>query len=755
MFQALSFRAKLLLVLFVPFLTLLLVAGAGMNERFSDLRAQEQFGGVSGGLDSLGRLSDALHGEAAASSWFTTARGDTASAAELAEAQHATNQAVKEFVANRNRLLIGASDTTARIVAALDPDIAQLDVQRDRVRRLASDAAATRAYYLGFDDELLGVGERVARSLRDPAVGSSVLRAYDLRRESLERARESSVLLGLSGAGTSAELAEWVNAIGAQARYRKEFDTTATADELRAFDQGIGATPVEIATLPSTFPATRVPAAQYYDDFTNRAATLSRATASVDRVVQAESAARASTGRQQAWLYGIYVVLAMLVTLGLTWYVVGAVLRPLRRLTAAARQMSQHQLPQLIESLRKGGDMTFVEPTPIAVASEDEIGELARAFSDVETVTVSVAKEQSQLLRRGMGELFVNLARRNQSLIERQLALLDDLEHGEQDPAALEQLFRLDHMATRMRRNAESLLVLSGAEQPRLGQEPVNLLDVVRAAAAEIADFPRVDLTGVDAAVSVSGRAVGDVAHLLAELLENATAFSSPESPVLVTGAPTAAGFVLAISDQGIGMPVERLGEANHLLAHPPVVGLALSRALGLHVVGLLAARHGIGVELRTGTPVGVIALILLPTAILVAPAATGPANPVVEGVAWRPPDEPPVEEWRREGMAPDGARVDGATRADDLADPPAPDLPHASPADVPYDPPPAGQEAPLPSRVPGRNLSHHPSNPGEVDPPEADPMRPQKVHEMLTRHAHGIRRGRSESDGTEQDPTP
>src|SRR5205814_6830047 len=190
--------------------------------------------------------------------------------------------------------------------------------------------------------------------------------------------------------------------------------------------------------------------------------------------------------------------------------------------TKAAREMSQTKLPQLVELLREGGDISSVTPTQFKVTSEDEVGELARAFNDVESVTLDVAQQQSLLLRKGMGDLFVNLARRNQSLLQRQLELLDELERNEHDPAALDALFKLDHMATRMRRNAESLLVLSGAEQPRQWQQPIALVDVVRAAAAEIADFPRVELLGIDDDLAVSGRAVSDVAHLPAGVLENA-----------------------------------------------------------------------------------------------------------------------------------------------------------------------------------------------------------------------------------------
>jgi signal transduction histidine kinase len=499
----------------------------------------------------------------------------------------------------------------------------------------------------------------------------------------------------------------------------------------------------------------------------------------VNRVISAASSQRAAAAQRDVLLYGGGAVLAMLVTLALIWFAGRAVVRPVRRLTEAARDMSQTQLPQLVELLREGGDLSTFEPTRIDVMSEDEIGELAQAFYDVESVTIDVARQQSRLLRKGMGDLFVNLARRNQSLLQRQLELLDELERNEHDPAQLDALFKLDHMATRMRRNAESLLVLSGAEQPRQWQQPITLLDVVRSASAEIADFPRVDLVGVDDQLSVSGRAVADLAHLLAELLENATSFSPPDSAVVVSGATTSSGFVLAVSDQGIGMPPEKLAEANQLLARPPVVGLALSRALGLHVVGSLAQRHGITVELRPGAPLGLVALVTLPSAILerqpVAPSSDpafvperGPDGaPVPLGarrVAWRPPDEPPVEEWRAEGLAESEPAftppVQTATvppRRDEAARPDVVEEPRVEEtADVftpPVDDPVSEPDAPLPTRVPGRHLRHQPAS--DADDPlrgpepsiESDPLRPYRVHELLTRHDLGKRRGRAERD--------
>jgi hypothetical protein len=299
----------------------------------------------------------------------------------------------------------------------------------------------------------------------------------------------------------------------------------------------------------------------------------------------------------------------------------------------------------------------------------------------------------------------------------------------------------------------------------------------VRAAAAEIADFPRVELLGVDQARAVAGRAVTDLAHLLAELLENATSFSPPDAAVVVSGALSEHGFVLAIADTGIGLPPERLAACNELLRHPPVVGLALSRALGLHVVGLLAARHGISVLLRPGSPQGTVAMIMLPNKILEDAPAPEPlvSMPVPETPpdplpltarrtgARRPDDEPPVEEWRREGLVtanealPVNEPVPYPLEADEpvLSEATAAPLLGADPAATAPPPPPDNDSidepvGPLQSRVPGHHLSHQPTTPVDVVATEADPLRPYHVHELLTRHQMGKRRGQAEGPVTE-----
>ena len=240
-------------------------------------------------------------------------------------------------------------------------------------------------------------------------------------------------------------------------------------------------------------------------------------------------------------------------------------------------------------------------------------------------------------LRKSIGDLLHNLARRSQGLVDRQLELIDELERSEVDPDRLDGLFRMDHLATRMRRNVENLIVLSGVDQRRRWSESVPLRDVVEAAVAEVEEYSRVRVAGIHD-LTLAGHAASDVAHLLAELVENATSFSSPTTRVEVSGGPTGNGYVLEIEDHGIGMSDTELAEANRRLAEPLAADVAVSRMMGFHVVGRLAARHGIRVQLRHCWFGGVAALVLLP-AVLLGSAGEHPAMapPVPAGVMVSP----------------------------------------------------------------------------------------------------------------------
>jgi PAS domain S-box-containing protein len=276
----------------------------------------------------------------------------------------------------------------------------------------------------------------------------------------------------------------------------------------------------------------------------------------------------------------------------------------------------------------KDGSWRHVESICTNLADDPRVHGLVLNIRDV---------TEQAALRRSISDLLHNLARRSQGLVDRQLELIDELERDEADPDRLHELFKMDHLATRMRRNVENLIVLSGVEQRRRWSESVPLRDVVEAAVAEVEDYSRVQVTGIYD-LTLAGRAASDVAHLLAELVENATSFSSPNTMVEVSGGPTGKGYVLEIEDHGIGMSDAELAEANRRLAEPLAADVTVSRMMGFHVVGRLAARHGIKVQLRHRWFGGIAALVLLPADLLGA-AGEQPAMapPVPAGVMASP----------------------------------------------------------------------------------------------------------------------
>ncbi|MFR9788859.1 nitrate- and nitrite sensing domain-containing protein [Streptomyces sp. MB22_4] len=330
-----------------------------------------------------------------------------------------------------------------------------------------------------------------------------------------------------------------------------------------------------------------------------------------------EASGIADDARTSAIITGTIVVVALLLAFLLAGAVARQMSRSMRQLRNAAFGIAEQRLPMLVDQLSRtdpGRVDTRVPPIPIH--TKDEIGEVARAFDQVHREAVRLASEQA-LLRGNINAIFTNLSRRNQSLIEGQLTLITDLENNEADPDQLENLFKLDHLATRMRRNGENLLVLAGEEPGRRWDQPVPLVDVLRAASSEVEQYERIELSGVPDA-EIHGRAVTDLVHLLAELLENATTFSSPQTKVKVTATRLPDGRVMVeIHDKGIGLTAEDFADINHKLANPPTVDAAISQRMGLFVVGRLSDRHGIRVQLRpSGEQAGTTSLVMLPDAI-------------------------------------------------------------------------------------------------------------------------------------------
>jgi len=320
-------------------------------------------------------------------------------------------------------------------------------------------------------------------------------------------------------------------------------------------------------------------------------------------------------------LAGLLGLLALIATSLISVRIARSLLERLGQLRRNALELADHQLPGVVGRLRRGEPVDVAAETPPIAYGSDEIGELGRAFAEVHRTAVAAAVDEAAL-RRGMSEVFLNIARRNQTLLYRQLALLDQLEREPQAPEQMADLFRLDHLATRMRRHAEDLVILAGARPSRGWREPVPLVDVVRGAVSEVEDYARVDVREVPT-VGLVGRAVGDVIHLVAELLENATAFSPPQSRVRVTAQAVPSGVALEIEDRGLGMTAEALAEANGRLTEPPDFDPANSARLGLFVVAQLARRHGITVTLVHSGYGGVTAVVLVP-ALLVAELPAG-----------------------------------------------------------------------------------------------------------------------------------
>ncbi len=392
-----------------------------------------------------------------------------------------------------------------------------------------------------------------------------------------------------------------------------------------------------------------------------------------------------------------------------SWLASRSITRPLRRLRAEADEMARNRLPGALEQILEtplGEDVVVPELDPIVVKTRDEVREVVAVLNDVQDRTLSLAADQA-VLRRNIADSFVNLGRRNQNLLDRQLEFITELEQNETEPEELEALFRLDHLATRMRRNAESLLVLAGVESPRQWAAPVSMDDVIRAALGEVEDYRRVHIRNLEPAM-VAGTAAAGVSHVLAELIENALHFSPPEAPVEIKGRRNADGYVVAVDDDGIGMSAEDLDQANRRLSGAESYTVAPSRYLGHYVAGNLAVRFGINVRVQDSPAGGVTATVAVPASLV------DPAEPVPElvsdtAVADAPAAIPPASAGPATlAEALGTAELAGITSADDLtkaidgrvgddiAAPPAGEH-GGSPAPAP-DAGPAG----LPRRIPG-----------------------------------------------------
>ena len=668
-------RTKLGAVLVIPSLAFALLAGFQARTLFTQADTLDAFAGQVAVADPIGGLVHAVSqerdrwaGELAAPPGLTGRPDPARLAAVMRPYEEAVDAAATRFRAAAGPTLRGDVSwqvAYGRTVELID----QLPTLRTAATSTAG-AATVFDTYTRLVDALLTLLAEPSPGPDRPELSEAVLRTVQLARvkELGSRVRARIFAASVARAYGPDDLVTLSDLRTQQLSALAEFRLAATRDQMRLYDEVsvsppfVEATRLEEQTISGTTPAPTVLDPEQWWAASQRRADAMR---TVEERVAADAAALASS-RSGAQLResllvagGILLVLAFAVVASI---VVGrSIAKSLRTLRAHALQVAQVQLPDALDRLRVvGGAVPRIDVWPPPVRSLDEIGQVAEAFVAVHSSAVTVAVEQATM-RRTVNAMFVNLARRSQVLVERQLELLDELEREEGDPDQLDNLFKLDHLAARMRRNDDSLLVLAGIESPRRWSGPVALPAIVLAAVAEIEFYPRVRHDAIDP-VHVVGHAVADLVHILAELLENATVFSPPSTTVQVFahGGPRV-GTVVEIADDGLGMSPSSLRDANDLLAAPPTADVAASERMGLFVVSHLAARHGIRVELRAARSGGVIAVVRLPADLLANdqhPLPYQPSRPMLAAVAAVSGAPPSLQPGPRAGSPPPPPRT-------------------------------------------------------------------------------------------------
>jgi signal transduction histidine kinase len=587
---------------------------------------------------SVVKLTQALEDERDLSAGYAANRpGSAALAGALKRARDATDAAAGPVQAGAAGIGMGAGyqATTVQYLNAVVNSLTDLAYLRHAV---TFSQETPEIVWVSYTENLLLPANNFSAAwgsgTSDADLGGNVTALGALMRAqnqmSLQRAIVFAALNSPSHALPAADLTSLEQASQQESADLTDFNAAAGQGEYQYYGNTVSGAAVDQADFQETLaetqttnapgvPLTHNPSLTASSWYNNMSAKIDDARIVSNQLVGV-TIARANALRSQATrnllITSLVTLLLLLLVLLVSTVVARSLIRPLRKLRTDALDVAGHRLPEMVRKLSQSeGADEGVDIEPIGVTSTDEIGEVARAFDQVHREAVRLAADEA-MLRGNLNAMFINLSRRSQSLIERQLSLIDSLEQSEQDSGRLSSLFRLDHLATRMRRNSENLLVLAGHEVTRRWSQPVPLVDVLRAAISEIEQYERVVLN-VQPGIVVVGQAVNDVVHLVAEIVENATTFSPEDTQVYVSGQPLSSGGVLLdITDNGVGVSDQEMSHANWRLDNPPVVDVAVSRRMGLFVVGRLAARHGVRVRLRHAQAGGLTALIWLPDTV-------------------------------------------------------------------------------------------------------------------------------------------
>src|SRR6266576_1259077 len=497
----------------------------------------------------------------------------------------------------------------------------------------SQDALAVIANYAPPISDMITLNDLIAQGISDPSLVNDVRTLNSLSLAKDEAAQQRALFFhtftdqffgdGEQQALTTAQSEELSDTAS--------FETTATPAEQKSFITVVAGSGVDLAegiedlilidgnpldiTQVDGISLNKAPA-RWYSAMSDKIDKMQTVELQVARNIVARSQVLRRGAEESALFNGVLTAVILFLVLIATLAVARSLVRPLRRLREGALDIATVQLPERVRRLGEATDpAASLAVAPIDVLSADEIGQVARAFDQVHAEAVRLAGNEA-LLRRSFNAMFISLSRRSQSLIERLVRMIDSLEQNEEDPRRLSNLFTMDLLVTRMRRNSENLLLLAGHEGARKWSEPVPLSDVARAAISEIEQYNRVALR-IQPGVVIPGHAVSDVVHLLAELIENATVYSASDTQVLVSVQALASGGVLIqVSDSGVGISEARLAEITQRLDDPHAIDESVSRHMGLFAVARLAERHGVRVRLRAGNPQGLTALVWLPDSL-------------------------------------------------------------------------------------------------------------------------------------------
>ncbi|MEO3858933.1 nitrate- and nitrite sensing domain-containing protein [Acrocarpospora sp. B8E8] len=657
---------RLTALILAPTLIAVILAGIRVTESVDSIAANERTLAAAEYAARLRDLSQQLATERDRTAWVDGLIGVRASLRDPGRVIQQQEYDLNQQKATVDRLLAASIDDVKQIDESYGERAAEEARQTlSRLEVIADSHAAERdkdaATSVFFD-----YGQAIATILRlhdelgeisdDPQVvaASRALSALAHAKDeaSQQRAVLTTELLEPRQAFTPDDLQRFLGSWSRQAGYTTAFNAEADTAAFTAFYKArsvpaardVEMTKAWAVALGSRNHALRpipgrvITAQEWFKDNTAALEALKGVEQQVADQVLGRASALQSAEQRSALIAGGLILALILLVLATTVLIARSMVRPLRRLRAEALEIAGIRLPEVVRRMREAGEpQQPADDHSVTVDSADEIGEVAQAFDEVHQQAVRLAAEESQL-RNNVNAMFVNLSRRTQTLVERQISLIDGLERGEQDGTRLADLFKLDHLATRMRRNSENLLVLAGHEPARKRSQPARLVDVVRASLSEVEGYERVTVR-VHRSAAVAGHAANDVVHLVAELVENAVAFSSRDTKVIVSSSPIEGGAVLlAVSDTGIGLSPEEIMEINRRLAEPPTVDVSVSRRMGLFVVGRLAQRHGIRVQLRPGDVNGLIAMVLFPAELIANPDAKPVATGYGEVPAWPTP---------------------------------------------------------------------------------------------------------------------